>query len=419
VQDGADSGGVEHGSAALDDAPSPYRWVVLGAGTLAQGATAAIFLGLASVTPLLRSTYDLGVPGVGVLLGLISAGILLTLLPWGVLTDRVGERPVMVAGLAGASAALCMLAVVHSAGLAAALLLLTGAAGASVNAASGRAVLTWFPHRGRGLAMGVRQSSTPLGAAAAAAFLPALGSAHGLSAVYRALAAVCLLSAILAAAAIHEPHPAPARPAGRGRLRVVLSNRGLWRLSLASGLLVVPQFTLGALLVEYLHDAKGVAVAAAAAVLGVAQFSSAGARLVVGAWSDHVGSRAGPLRTVGLATGASLLVLASFDHTTVGSAVLVPVLVLAVVLATCWNGLAFTLAGEMAPPGQGAAAMSLQNSANYLTAAFTPALAGAVAAHFSWTAVFVLAGTAAVSSAILLRQGARLDTTMRAGTTAG
>jgi len=411
---------VEHGSAALDDAPSPYRWVVLGAGTLAQGATAAIFLGLASVTPLLRSTYDLGVPGVGVLLGLISAGILLTLLPWGLLTDRVGERPVMVAGLAGASAALCTLAVVHAAGLAAALLLLTGAAGASVNAASGRAVLTWFPHRGRGLAMGVRQSSTPLGAAAAAAFLPALGSAHGLSAVYRALAAVCLLSAGLAAAAIHEPRPAPARPAGRGRLRVVLSNRGLWRLSLASGLLVVPQFTLGALLVEYLHDAKGVAVAAAAAVLGVAQFSSAGARLVVGAWSDHVGSRAGPLRTVGLATGACFLVLALFDHTAaVGSAVLVPILALALVLATCWNGLAFTLAGEMAPPGQGAAAMSLQNSANYLAAAFTPALAGAVAAHFSWTAVFVLAGTAAVSSAILLRQGARLDTTMRAGTTAG
>ena len=265
-------------------APSRYRWVVLGAGTIAQGSTAAIFLGLASVTPLLRSTYHLSVPGVGVLLGVISAGILLTLLPWGLLTDRVGERPVMVAGLLGASAALWALPLTRSAGPAAVLLLLTGAAGASVNAASGRAVLTWFPRRGRGLAMGVRQSSTPLGAAAAAAVLPTLGGAYGLDAVYHALAAVCLGSAVLVAATIHEPRDAAPRATGRGRLRVVLAHRGLWRLSLASGLLVVPQFTVGALLVEYQHDAKGMAVAAAAAVLAAAQFTSAGARLVVGAW---------------------------------------------------------------------------------------------------------------------------------------
>jgi len=402
-------------------APSRYRWVVLGAGTIAQGSTAAIFLGLASVTPLLRSTYHLSVPGVGVLLGVISAGILLTLLPWGLLTDRVGERPVMVAGLLGASAALWALPLTRSAGPAAVLLLLTGAAGASVNAASGRAVLTWFPRRGRGLAMGVRQSSTPLGAAAAAAVLPTLGGSYGLDAVYHALAAVCLGSAVLVAATIHEPRDAAPRATGRGRLRVVLAHRGLWRLSLASGLLVVPQLTVGALLVEYLHDAKGMAVAAAAAVLAAAQFTSAGARLVVGAWSDHVGSRVGPLHTVGLATAGCFLLVAVLDRTIQSGSfgVLAPVLVLATVLATCWNGLAFTLAGEIAPPGQGAAAMSLQNSANYLAAALTPVLAGAVAAQLSWTVVFLLAGLAAVGSATLLRHGLRIESTLHPTASAG
>ncbi len=391
-------------------APNSYRWVVLGAGTLAQGSPAAIFLGLASVTPLLRSTYGLSVSGVGILLGGISAGILLTLLPWGVLTDRVGERPVMVTGLLGAGVALSALPMVHSALAVATVLLLAGAFGASVNAASGRAALTWFPRRGRGVAMGVRQSSTPLGAAVAAGVLPGLGTAHGLAAVYWALASACLLSALLVAVAIREPPGGRPRAAGRGQTRSVLTHRGLWRLSLASGLLVVPQFTLGTLLVEYLHEAKGMAVTAAAAVLGIAQLSSAAGRLAVGAWSDRVGSRVRPLRTIGWATAGCFGAVAVVDHLgTAGSfLVLVPTLVVATVLATCWNGLAFTLAGEIAPAGQAAAAMGLQNSANYLAAALTPMLAGVVAAERGWLAVFLLAGLAVLLSATLLRRAGHL-----------
>lgn len=386
------------------DSPTRYRWVVLGAGTLAQASTAAVFLGLASVTPLLRDTYALSVSGVGLLLGLISAGILLTLLPWGMLTDRVGERPVIVAGLTGAAAALGVLSLTTSAVAAALLLLLAGAFGASVNAASGRAVLTWFPERGRGLAMGVRQSAVPLGAAIAAAVLPRVGEAHGLPVVFRTLAAVCLLSAVLAAATIHDPAGTPRRPAGRTPISRVLGQRSLLRLSAASGLLVVPQFTLGALLVEYLHDDKTVALTAAAATLSVAQLASAGGRLAVGAWSDRVGSRVRPLRTLGLCTAACFLLIAVLDVVVSGPTLvaLAPVLVVGTVLATCWNGLAFTLAGEIAPPGQAAAAMSVQNSANYLAATLTPALAGAVAAGLGWAAVFVLAGVAALGSAMLL-----------------
>lgn len=398
------------GVASYGDAPSRYRWVVLGSGSLAQGSTAAVFLGLASITPLLRTTYGLSVSGVGTLLGVISAGILLTLLPWGILTDRVGERPVMVAGLLGACAALYAQPYTRSAGAAAALLLLTGAFGASVNAASGRAVLTWFPRRGRGVAMGVRQSSTPLGAAVAAAALPGLGATHGLNSVYRTLATVCLVGALLVAATIREPPGATPRSTGRARMSPVLRHRGMWRLSLASGLLVVPQFTVGVLLVEYLHDEKAVSVTAAAAVLGVAQLSSAAGRLAAGAWSDRIGSRVRPLRTIGVATAACFTAVAVLDRVVTSNSLLVlaPALVVATVLATCWNGLAFTLAGEIAPPAQAAAAMSLQNSANYLAAALTPVLAGAVAAELGWVAVFLLAGLAALGSAALLRREERV-----------
>ena len=389
----------------VSDTPSPYRWVVLAAGTLAQGSTAALFLGLASVTPLLRSTYGLDVAGVGALLGTVSVGILLTLLPWGVLTDRIGERPVMVAGLVGMAATLLLLPLVRTAVPAGLLLGLAGACGASVNAASGRAVMTWFPARGRGVAMGVRQSSTPLGAALAAALLPGLGAEQGLAGVYRTLAVVAGLAALVVVVAVREP-AGSTRPARTG-VGSVLRHRPLWRLSLAAGLLVVPQFTVGALLVEYLHDDRGLAVAVAAGVLSAGQLASALGRLGVGAWSDRTGSRVRPLRTVGVGTAVVFGLVALVDRTldVHSVVVLAPLLVVATVLATCWNGLAFTLAGEIAPPGQAAAAMSVENSANYLAAALTPVLLGAVATGAGWWATFALAGLAAAGSAALLRPG--------------
>lgn len=395
----------------VTDSPSPYRWVVLAAGTLAQGAVAALFLGLASVTPLLRAEYDLDIAGVGALLGVISAGILLTVLPWGVLTDRVGERPVMVAGLVGMGVVLLVLPLVRTAGPVAALLGVAGAFGASVNAAGGRAVLTWFPERGRGLAMGLRQSSTPLGAALAAALLPGLGAAGGLDAVYRALALAALACALVVAVIVHDPSGTTRRTTTRNPVLAVLRIGPLWRLSVASGLLVVPQLTAGALLVEYLYDDRGFTMAVAAAVLSVAQLASAAGRIGAGVWSDQVGSRVRPLRAVGVATAGCFAVVAALDLAADPRSVwtLGPLLVLATALATCWNGLAFTLAGENAPTGQAAAAMSLQNSANYLSAAVTPAVLGAVAAGLGWWMSFAVAGAAALGSAALLRPAVAPD----------
>jgi len=52
------------------------------------------------------------------------------------------------------------------------LLAVAGGMGASVNAASGRAVMHWFPARERGLALGLRQTAIPIGGALAASRCP-------------------------------------------------------------------------------------------------------------------------------------------------------------------------------------------------------------------------------------------------------
>jgi MFS family permease len=70
--------------------------------------------------------------------------------------------------------------------------------------------------------------------------------------------------------------------------------------------------------------------------------------------------------------------------------VLVAVLVPAAALAISWNGLVFTAAGELAPPGRAATAMALSNTANYVAAAVTPALGGWPAERWGWSAMLAL-----------------------------
>ena len=200
----------------------------------------------------------------GALIGVTSVGLIATLVAWGAATDRFGERGVMTVGLAGAAVALGGAAFVRSPVAAGALLVAAGASGASVNAASGRAVLTWFPVHRRGFAMAVRQTSVPLGAAAAAVVLPVLADRGGVPAVFAGLAVGCVVAAAATAVWIREPPDRPAAARVPASTRAVLADGRLLRLSLAGALLVVPQFLGSVFLVELLHTGRGVAAGTAA-----------------------------------------------------------------------------------------------------------------------------------------------------------
>ena len=142
---------------------SRYRWTVLALGTAAQASYSAAFLGIPVLAPALRVEFGLTLAEVGVVLAAFSLGSVLTLLPWGLLTDRLGERSVLATGLVAASLALAGAAFASGYAALVILLLVAGAAGASVNAASGRAVMGWFSASDRGFALGIRQTALPLG----------------------------------------------------------------------------------------------------------------------------------------------------------------------------------------------------------------------------------------------------------------
>src|SRR6478752_3983386 len=161
--------------------------------------------GLPFLLPALRREQGLSLAQAGALAAAPSVGLVLTLILWGVLADRYGERAVLATGLTLTGAvALASTAASQPAarGLAFALI---GAAGASVNAASGRLVMGWFGVRQRGVAMGVRQMGQPLGVAAAALVMPPLAQTHGLGAALAVPALACLLVALLIAGLARDP----------------------------------------------------------------------------------------------------------------------------------------------------------------------------------------------------------------------
>ncbi|HWG93881.1 MAG TPA: MFS transporter [Mycobacteriales bacterium] len=378
--------------------PPRYRWVVLAAGAFAQASSAAVLQSLPGLAPQLRDEFGLQLTGLGVLLASVTVGLVATLLLWGAAADRFGERRVMAAGLVLVVAALLAVTRTSSVGPLMAWLTLAGAACGSVNAASGRAVLGWFPPAERGLAMGLRQTSLPLGAGLAAALLPPLAQARGLDAAFLAMAGAAAVSAVVVVALVREaPGQLVREPGGASPLR----DPAVRRLSLVSFLLVVPQFTVVAFVVVYLVDEQAFAVATAALVLAAVQVSGGLGRVVAGRWSDRLGSRLVPLRRIALAVTGLFVVTAALDAA--GTAAVVPLLVVAGVVAISWNGLAFTAVGELAGPGRAGTALGAQNTAVAVSAAVTPPLVALVVSRSSWAAGYLLAAGAAAVAVLLLR----------------
>jgi sugar phosphate permease len=365
-----------------------YRWTILAVGTASQAAFSAVRQGMPSLAPTLRAQFGISLTQVGLALAAVSLGILVTLLAWGALADRIGERPVLAAGLAGTAVALTAGALAPGFAGVLAALVAAGMLGASATGASGRAVMGWFGRRERGFALGVRQTAVPLGGGVAALTLPLLAAAGGLRAALLALAGGCLAAAAVAGLWMREPPPAPA---GRPRVTAPTPVRDarIWRLGAGSALLVCAQSGLLGFVVLFLHDERGWAAASAALVLAAIHAGGAVARVTAGRWSDRLELRVEPLRRLGSA-GAALLALAALAATGAPGPLLVPLLIAAGALASSWNGLSFTAAAEMSGRERAGTAMGLQNTLLTAAGVATPLAFAALVTATSWPAAFAL-----------------------------
>jgi MFS family permease len=379
---------------------SRYRWTILALGTLAQASYSAVFLGIPVMAPQFREEYDLSLPEVGVVLAAISIGSVVTLLPWGLLADRVGERGVLASGLALAAAALIVAASASGYAVLVVTLVVAGGAGASVNAASGRAVMSWFHPAERGFALGIRQTALPLGGAAAALALPPIADAGGTRAGLLVLAGACLATAVTGAIGLRE-----APPGDGARLEDVanpLRDLRMWRLAVGSGLIVLAQISIMAFTVLFLHGVRGLSTSVAAAVFAGMQLIGAALRIVVGRWSDRIGARIEPLLKLAFALSVSLA--ASAALTSAPLALFIPAFLVAGALSQSWNGLSFTATAELAGRRRAGAALGFQQTGLAVASGLAPPLFALLVDSTSWGLAFGLAALLPLAGAGLMRR---------------
>jgi nitrate/nitrite transporter NarK len=163
---------------------------------------------------------------------------------------------------------------------------------------------------------------------------------------------------------------------------------------------VVGQTVFVSFVVEMLHGKRGLDLHTASLVFATAQVLGALARVVIGSWSDRTPDRLTPLRLVAAVTAIGTPLLAA--ALVAPLLVLVPLAVLVGAATICWNGLAFTAAGELAPPGRTGTSLGLQSTANFLVASVTPFVFGTLISTAGFAVGFAVVALPAATAGLLL-----------------
>jgi sugar phosphate permease len=365
------------------------RWSMLVI-ALTTTLCANVFInGAAFLIPTLHTDRGLDLAKAGLLSSMPSFGMVATLIAWGYIVDRIGERIVLAVGSALTAAAAFAAASAQSLVAVGFFLLLGGMAAASSNSASGRLVVGWFPPQQRGLVMGIRQTAQPLGVGLGALVIPRLAENHGVSEALLFPGIVCAVSAVVCAVAVVDPPRPPRAEAAESDLaNPYRGSAVLWRIHAVSMLLVVPQVMVWTFTLVWLMTDRGWSAASAGAMVTVAQVLGAAGRITAGLWSDRVGSRLRPIRAIALVAAASMAGLALTDW--LDSPLSVAVMVIASVITVSDNGLAFTAIAEIAGPFWSGRALGTQNTSQLLTAGIAPPLFGALIGVAGFPAAFAV-----------------------------
>ncbi|MGZ4431624.1 MAG: MFS transporter [Gaiellales bacterium] len=377
----------------------------------AQAAVSVLQFAFPAVGGDVRQELHVGPAAFGALFAALGFGSAIALIPTGMLVDRLGARPVLLAGAVLTGAGDLTAAWVRSVPLFALCLLVAGIGTAAVPVAGMSALLREFPPERRGVALGWRQLAVPLGGTAGAVLLPALASLGGIRLVLIAAAAITVSTS----AAFARFTGREARGTGRLGLDGVLTLRWM-RPLLAIGLLYA--CSLGATITYIVPAARsaGMGRSAAAALFVLVNVTAAAARLAWGRMADrHGGSRR--IRTLAdtgaIAAAGALLVGPALDAGPAAAAAATALLAFG---TFGFNGVLYVAAGELAGAERAGRAVGVASTVVFGAAALAAPLAGSVVQLGGYPAMWIVAAvTAAAGSALALRMSAvRTDASLGA-----
>jgi MFS family permease len=211
------------------------RWFILAVLFVVRLTMAFQFQSVGAVAPLLGHDFGVGLADIGILIGLyFTPGVALAL-PGGAIGQRFGDKRTVVAALllmliGGLAMALSNSWTVQIVGRLAA-----GAGGVLLNVQMTKMVADWFAGKEIATAMAIFVNSWPAGVALSLLTLPSIGIAHGVSAVYLAVAALIGFGIVLLALVYRTPANSAANatasaPLGRNTAIAVVTAGLIWGL---------------------------------------------------------------------------------------------------------------------------------------------------------------------------------------------
>jgi MFS family permease len=342
-----------------------YRWVVLGAATAMQVGISMPQQTPAAIGPVLVPALHLSNTELGLLTSAIWGGMLLGMVPFGVLVDRLGERRVVLAGsllLAG----FLLLASLQGAFLPLLLLFLPAAIGAASGSPGGtRAVAEWFAPSRRGLALGIRQSGVTAAGVLAALVLPPIAVRLGWEAALRTVAAVSMAAVLVFVVLYREPVGGRSRAHAEFRPGAFLRDRrflaGTCFAWMFMGILGAEVTYLPATL----HARTGLGAVAAGALLAVLQVGGVAGRIGWGLFSDVIRSRTLAMALAGVLTSVACTLIALYTGPGVPTPALAGFAALLGLSGMGWNALYITLTSESVPVEHAATAVGVSTTITF------------------------------------------------------
>ena len=369
-----------------------FRWTVLGLATLMQLGVSLPQQTPAAIGPALSHSLGLARAELGLLTSAIWGGMLIGMLPFGILVDRYGERSMLLIGGA-LLAGFLFLASRASTFQPLFAALVPAAVGASAASPGGtRALAAWFEPHLRGTAMGIRQTGVTAAGVLAAVILPPIAVAFGWRAAFLTVAGLSLLG-IAAFVMFYREPPIESRAARAPfDLRSLVRNP-VWVAATAYGWVFMGALgCVVAYLAVSLNQDAGVSPVRAGLLLAVLQVGGIAGRLGFGLLSDRLGSRGVVMALCGVLAVFACLAMARFGHGGTGTAGLVAIALLLGLSCMGWNALYITLSAEAVPVQNAATAVGAGTTVTFIGMFAAPPVFGVIADHagsyvWSWLAL--------------------------------
>ena len=356
-----------------------------------------------AMAPVIQRALDLSATEVGLLMTAYYCGQAIWSLPAGAFVDRIGVGRALIGAMAGIAVGTSVVATAPSLPFLLLGMLLMGSGYSFTNPSTAKGVFDWFPQRRRATAMGAKQTGVPLGGVIAAGLgaLAATADWRVLLGIVAALTVVFGVTCI--SLAVRSSTEAAPRAKPFAGLAELFRDRNYGRFVLSNLLYNFGQGNFFGFLTLFVREAARGSQELAALSLGIAQATSAVARLGWGAVSDTLfrGRRKGLVIGIGI---ASIVLLAAMPLAAgwPGVAMMIVIAGLGITVAS-YAGLMQTISVESVEPRLTGSAVGYNGICTHMGAIVGPPAFGAIVdATGSYTGGWLMtAGVVAVGVLLL------------------